>query len=215
MNRHDTMMGCNNNRKKSIFGVIIVLPCLLVLSILSNRTVVYSLLLYPKCNHKIVQVSSNFCQLATQVCRNKANLNRRSFHTSLCVSKTSFVEEVDDNEEESSSFTLSQGEKLSLRKKLNRNFLTIAAPAFVQLTSEPLASLVDTAYLGRLGPEVLGGAGMFYPCRFLFFFSFSILFFGIKVSGLELVQKKTISYFFFFFLKNIMLSVSFFPLSIL
>lgn len=214
MNRHDTMMGCNNNRKKSIFGVIIVLPCLLVLSILSNRTVVYSLLLYPKCNHKIVQVSSNFCQLATQVCRNKANLNRRSFHTSLCVSKTSFVEEVDDNEEESSSFTLSQGEKLSLRKKLNRNFLTIAAPAFVQLTSEPLASLVDTAYLGRLGPEVLGGAGMFYPCRFPFF-SFSILFFGIKVSGLELVQKKTISYFFFFFLKNIMLSVSFFPLSML
>jgi Na+-driven multidrug efflux pump len=98
------------------------------------------------------------------------------FHTSsLCVSTTSFVEEADDDEEEeSSSLTLSQGEKLSLRKKLNHNFMTIAAPAFVQLTSEPLASLVDTAYLGRLGPEVLGGAGMFYPCSVLFLFLFFV-----------------------------------------
>ena len=30
----------------------------------------------------------------------------------------------------------------------------------MQLAAEPLASLVDTAYLGRLGPEVLGGAGV-------------------------------------------------------
>ena len=47
-----------------------------------------------------------------------------------------------------------------LRKRLTREFLTIGAPAFVQLAAEPLASLVDTAYLGRLGPEVLGGAGV-------------------------------------------------------
>jgi len=33
-------------------------------------------------------------------------------------------------------------------------------PAFIQLAAEPLAGLVDTAYLGRLGPEVLGGAGV-------------------------------------------------------
>ena len=38
--------------------------------------------------------------------------------------------------------------------------MSIGAPAFVQLAAEPLASLVDTAYLGRLGPEVLGGAGV-------------------------------------------------------
>lgn len=40
------------------------------------------------------------------------------------------------------------------RKKLNREFFTIAIPAFFQLAAEPLAGLVDTAYLGRLGPEV-------------------------------------------------------------
>ena len=43
---------------------------------------------------------------------------------------------------------------------LSRSFLNIAFPAFIQQTSEPLASLVDTAYLGRLPPHVLGGAGV-------------------------------------------------------
>jgi hypothetical protein len=46
------------------------------------------------------------------------------------------------------------------KNKLTREFFTIAIPAFVQLAAEPLAGLVDTAYLGRLGPEVLGGAGV-------------------------------------------------------
>jgi hypothetical protein len=35
----------------------------------------------------------------------------------------------------------------------------IAAPAFVQFAAEPLARLIDTAYLGRLGQNALGGAG--------------------------------------------------------
>jgi Na+-driven multidrug efflux pump len=48
----------------------------------------------------------------------------------------------------------------SAYKSITREFFTIGIPAFVQLTAEPLASLVDTAYLGRLGPEVLGGAGV-------------------------------------------------------
>ena len=47
-----------------------------------------------------------------------------------------------------------------LKRKLTKEFLSIGFPAFVQLAAEPLASLVDTAYLGRLGPEVLGGAGV-------------------------------------------------------
>ncbi|EED90995.1 predicted protein [Thalassiosira pseudonana CCMP1335] len=44
--------------------------------------------------------------------------------------------------------------------KLTKTFFAIALPAFFQLAAEPLAGLVDTAYLGRLGPEVLGGAGV-------------------------------------------------------
>lgn len=47
-----------------------------------------------------------------------------------------------------------------IKRKLSKEFLSIGLPAFVQLLAEPLASLVDTAYLGRMGPEVLGGAGV-------------------------------------------------------
>ena len=46
------------------------------------------------------------------------------------------------------------------KRKLTKEFFLIGVPAFLQLAAEPLASLVDTAYLGRLGPEVLGGAGV-------------------------------------------------------
>jgi len=47
-----------------------------------------------------------------------------------------------------------------VKKRLSREFFTIAFPALIQLAAEPLAGLVDTAYLGRLGPDVLGGAGV-------------------------------------------------------
>ena len=46
------------------------------------------------------------------------------------------------------------------KRKLRKDFFSIALPALIQLAAEPLAGLVDTAYLGRLGPEVLGGAGV-------------------------------------------------------
>lgn len=47
-----------------------------------------------------------------------------------------------------------------IKAGLTREFFSIGLPAFCQLAAEPLAALVDTAYLGRLGPEVLGGAGV-------------------------------------------------------
>ena len=53
-----------------------------------------------------------------------------------------------------------EDESQKQKRKLTREFFTIAIPAFFQLAAEPLAGLVDTAYLGRLGPEVLGGAGV-------------------------------------------------------
>ena len=45
------------------------------------------------------------------------------------------------------------------RASLDRDFAKIALPAFVQFAAEPLARLIDTAYLGRLGTNALGGAG--------------------------------------------------------
>lgn len=42
---------------------------------------------------------------------------------------------------------------------MDRDFVKIAGPAFVQFAAEPIARVVDTAYLGRLGAASLGGAG--------------------------------------------------------
>ena len=47
-----------------------------------------------------------------------------------------------------------------MRQKLDREFVGISLPAFVQFAAEPLASLVDTMYLGRLGATALGAAGV-------------------------------------------------------
>jgi hypothetical protein len=41
------------------------------------------------------------------------------------------------------------GDLPKLKKKLTREFFSIGFPAFIQLAAEPLAALVDTAYLGR------------------------------------------------------------------
>ena len=44
-----------------------------------------------------------------------------------------------------------------MKAGLDKEFVGISAPAFVQFAAEPLASLVDTMYLGRLGATALGG----------------------------------------------------------
>ena len=59
----------------------------------------------------------------------------------------------------SSAAALSASELAAEKKKIDVNFVSIAAPAFCQFAAEPLARLIDTAYLGRLGPAALGGAG--------------------------------------------------------
>lgn len=46
------------------------------------------------------------------------------------------------------------------KRRLDMEFLAIAAPSFVQFTAEPLAGLVDTMYLGRLGRTALAGVGV-------------------------------------------------------
>jgi putative MATE family efflux protein len=48
----------------------------------------------------------------------------------------------------------------ALKRGLDREFVGISLPAFVQFAAEPLASLVDTMYLGRLGATALGAAGV-------------------------------------------------------
>ena len=54
---------------------------------------------------------------------------------------------------------LSSAEPSFNKRELDREFFTIAAPAFIQFAAEPLARLVDAYYMGRLGAVALGGAG--------------------------------------------------------
>lgn len=84
--------------------------------------------------------------------RNAFTLPRGGFTRRFSSDDLNDISEDSTSEEE----TIVQQQK----RKLSLEFFTIAIPAFVQLAAEPLAGLVDTAYLGRLGPEVLGGAGV-------------------------------------------------------
>lgn len=43
------------------------------------------------------------------------------------------------------------------RGNLNGQILALALPALVSLSVDPLMSAVDTAYIGRLGPDLGGG----------------------------------------------------------
>ena len=81
---------------------------------------------------------------------------------------TTYSEEEEDNDQNpsdggvssSSSSSLSSSSLSIKKRRLTQEFLRIGGPALIQLAAEPLAGLVDSAYLGRLGPEVLGGAGV-------------------------------------------------------
>lgn len=47
-----------------------------------------------------------------------------------------------------------------VKKRLNREFVSISFPAFLQQAAVPIADIVDAAFLRRLGPGALGGVGV-------------------------------------------------------
>eukprot|EP00559_Dactyliosolen_fragilissimus_P002943 CAMPEP_0184862522 /NCGR_PEP_ID=MMETSP0580-20130426/6985_1 /TAXON_ID=1118495 /ORGANISM="Dactyliosolen fragilissimus" /LENGTH=649 /DNA_ID=CAMNT_0027360441 /DNA_START=89 /DNA_END=2038 /DNA_ORIENTATION=- len=92
--------------------------------------------------------------------RSRISSSSSTTSTHISLSKRTESNQSMTEEEEAAQSTTTKSTVSKLKSKLNRDFLAIAIPAFVQLAAEPLAGLVDTAYLGRLGPEVLGGAGV-------------------------------------------------------
>ena len=48
----------------------------------------------------------------------------------------------------------------SLKGKLDKEFVGVALPAFVSLAADPLASIVDAIYVGRLGANEQAGMGI-------------------------------------------------------
>eukprot|EP00316_Scyphosphaera_apsteinii_P000612 CAMPEP_0119330032 /NCGR_PEP_ID=MMETSP1333-20130426/77330_1 /TAXON_ID=418940 /ORGANISM="Scyphosphaera apsteinii, Strain RCC1455" /LENGTH=553 /DNA_ID=CAMNT_0007339309 /DNA_START=116 /DNA_END=1774 /DNA_ORIENTATION=- len=53
-----------------------------------------------------------------------------------------------------------ESDKRRRLRNLDLEFAAIALPALAQCAAEPIAGLVDTAYLGRLGAATIGGAGV-------------------------------------------------------
>lgn len=49
---------------------------------------------------------------------------------------------------------------------LDRQFVRIALPALAQCAAEPLAGVVDTAWIGRLGALSMGSAGVAFSAQY-------------------------------------------------
>jgi len=131
--------------RSSFFGALGVAPSLLLL---------LTLCLLPS----DWPVGVNGLSLSRSTCMHTRNIGSKSDSTNCRLWMTS-VKSFDFSSGDSNDSK--DGDTLpNLKKNLTREFFSIGFPAFIQLTAEPLAALVDTAYLGRLGPEVLGGAGV-------------------------------------------------------
>jgi putative MATE family efflux protein len=112
-----------------------------------NSYIALTLLFLERCCGFITPVSQlPLSSFKKNVLNQQPQLDQRS-NLKRCASSS------DDDEDEEQCIK-------EVKSKLTNEFFNIGFPAFVQLAAEPLASLVDTAYLGRLGPEVLGGAGV-------------------------------------------------------
>ena len=132
----------------------------LVLALASSPSCSLSLLTSrPSCSQSLSLCKGNISNRSPLQGPDESRRPQRVATWNLHSLQASTTSSIDFKDSEEPSFVLSREEKTAIRTKLSKQFFAIAAPAFIQLTAEPLASLVDTAYLGRLGPEVLGGAG--------------------------------------------------------
>ena len=105
----------------------------------------------PKTSHRRpVSSFSTFYSSRDSNLRIRPRLHHRSVVSKLNLSDADTVEHSGED-----------SDVPALKRRLTKEFFSIGFPAFIQLAAEPLAALVDTAYLGRLGPDVLGGAGRY------------------------------------------------------
>ena len=58
------------------------------------------------------------------------------------------------------STELNTGILATMRKKLDREFINVALPAFIGLAADPLAAIVDAVYVGRCGAVETAGMGI-------------------------------------------------------
>lgn len=94
---------------------------------------------------------------------NKALINNKSprfSYSTIAVNSLLNHSKLPNNPNISSDDDISQDNKIQLVKTIDREFLEIAIPAFVALAADPLASIVDAMYVGRLGANHQAGMGI-------------------------------------------------------
>ena len=67
---------------------------------------------------------------------------------------------------------------IRLRSSHDREIVALALPALGALIADPLLSLVDTAFVGRIGTDALGGLGVATTLFTVSFFLFNFLEYG-------------------------------------
>lgn len=82
---------------------------------------------------------------------------------SLVSASTNSPDAIIKNVESIDSLRLQQK---ALNNKLDRDIFTVALPAFVSLAADPLASLVDAIFVGRLGPVEQAAMGIAISAQF-------------------------------------------------
>lgn len=160
---------------------------LFLLSFVTATKNIRSINILPYQNQKGVKTISCFATSTTRSENNKIRKHISSSRTSLGfisnnrleIRKNCITQAIHSPFQSKSRFTLfaqndastvyhnnndnNKDEIILVRRyqmKRLKEFFIIAIPALIQLAAEPLAGLIDTIYLGRLGPAVLGGVGV-------------------------------------------------------
>lgn len=122
----------------------ICLPCVLLFTLLSSSTDSYSLPSTRRNNIDINYRTSS--QHRFPYVARKSSSSRHS---------TREILHFDGKESEPN-----QSELKELRKNLDKDFAAVAVPAFFALAADPLASIVDAMFVGRLGPVQQAAMGI-------------------------------------------------------
>jgi hypothetical protein len=121
--------------------------CFRVRVLLASSSLLICLLFAVNGLTPISQPSQKFSRIKIPISRSRSD--SKLWMTTETTSNVVSSNDDDDDDNNNNNNKGGVGNLPKLKKKLTREFFSIGFPAFIQLAAEPLAALVDTAYLGR------------------------------------------------------------------
>jgi hypothetical protein len=122
--------------------------CFRVRVLLASSSLLICLLFAVNGLTPISQPSQKFSRIKIPISRSRSD-SKLWMTTETTSNVVSSNDDDDDDDNNNNNNKGGVGNLPKLKKKLTREFFSIGFPAFIQLAAEPLAALVDTAYLGR------------------------------------------------------------------